>query len=135
MLFFYYIPFLLYEIEVSQVVKFFSPHLGFCGCVFRSPQVRFEIHTFSFFSSSFFHNIVGYVFFPQEKVDSQYAHGLQELEFIREHSDTEAARLCVDQWLKMPGKNRKLSLSDGFQVLHYRVEHVKNVLSLQVPWA
>ncbi|XP_064506363.1 E3 SUMO-protein ligase ZNF451-like isoform X7 [Pseudopipra pipra] len=39
----------------------------------------------------------------KEKVDSQYAHGLQELEFIREHSDTEAARLCVDQWLKMPG--------------------------------
>ncbi|XP_068267104.1 E3 SUMO-protein ligase ZNF451 isoform X2 [Nyctibius grandis] len=39
----------------------------------------------------------------KEKVDSQCAHGLQELEFIREHSDTEAARLCVDQWLKMPG--------------------------------
>nr|XP_013807836.1 PREDICTED: zinc finger protein 451 isoform X1 [Apteryx mantelli mantelli] len=39
----------------------------------------------------------------KEKVDSQYAHGLQELEFIRGHSDTEAARLCVDQWLKMPG--------------------------------
>ncbi|NWI51377.1 ZN451 ligase, partial [Calyptomena viridis] len=39
----------------------------------------------------------------KEKIDSQYAHGLQELEFIREHSDTEAARLCVDQWLKMPG--------------------------------
>ncbi|XP_010081266.1 PREDICTED: zinc finger protein 451-like, partial [Pterocles gutturalis] len=39
----------------------------------------------------------------KEKVDSQYAHGLQELEFIRERSDTEAARQCVDQWLKMPG--------------------------------
>ncbi|XP_065537546.1 E3 SUMO-protein ligase ZNF451 [Lathamus discolor] len=39
----------------------------------------------------------------KEKVDSQYAHGLQELEFIRANSDTEAARLCVDQWLKMPG--------------------------------
>ncbi|XP_077668773.1 E3 SUMO-protein ligase ZNF451 isoform X2 [Eretmochelys imbricata] len=39
----------------------------------------------------------------KEKVDSQHAHGLQELEFIRGHSDTEAARLCVDQWLKMPG--------------------------------
>ncbi|XP_040839522.1 E3 SUMO-protein ligase ZNF451 isoform X2 [Ochotona curzoniae] len=39
----------------------------------------------------------------REKVDFQHAHGLQELEFIREHSDTEAARLCVDQWLKMPG--------------------------------
>ncbi|XP_068009522.1 E3 SUMO-protein ligase ZNF451 isoform X3 [Melanerpes formicivorus] len=39
----------------------------------------------------------------KEKVDSQYAHGLQELEFMRERGDTEAARLCVDQWLKMPG--------------------------------
>uniref|UniRef100_A0A2K6UX61 E3 SUMO-protein ligase ZNF451 n=1 Tax=Saimiri boliviensis boliviensis TaxID=39432 RepID=A0A2K6UX61_SAIBB len=39
----------------------------------------------------------------REKVDFQHAHGLQELEFIRGHSDTEAARLCVDQWLKMPG--------------------------------
>ncbi|ETE69649.1 Zinc finger protein, partial [Ophiophagus hannah] len=39
----------------------------------------------------------------KEKVDSQHAHGLQELEFIRGHSDTEAARLCVNQWLKMPG--------------------------------
>ncbi|NWX97741.1 ZN451 ligase, partial [Nothoprocta ornata] len=39
----------------------------------------------------------------KEKIDSQYAHGLQELEFIRGHSDTEAARLCVNQWLKMPG--------------------------------
>ncbi|NWU98010.1 ZN451 ligase, partial [Upupa epops] len=38
----------------------------------------------------------------KEKVDSQCAHGLQKLEFIRERSDTEAARLCVDQWLKMP---------------------------------
>ncbi|XP_006893207.1 PREDICTED: zinc finger protein 451 [Elephantulus edwardii] len=39
----------------------------------------------------------------RERVDFQHAHGLQELEFIRGHSDTEAARLCVDQWLKMPG--------------------------------
>uniref|UniRef100_A0A8C5RDZ9 Zinc finger protein 451 n=1 Tax=Laticauda laticaudata TaxID=8630 RepID=A0A8C5RDZ9_LATLA len=39
----------------------------------------------------------------KEKVDSQHAHGLQELEFIRGHSNTEAARLCVNQWLKMPG--------------------------------
>ncbi|XP_047274580.1 E3 SUMO-protein ligase ZNF451 isoform X3 [Homo sapiens] len=39
----------------------------------------------------------------REKIDFQHAHGLQELEFIRGHSDTEAARLCVDQWLKMPG--------------------------------
>ncbi|XP_039176197.1 E3 SUMO-protein ligase ZNF451 isoform X2 [Crotalus tigris] len=39
----------------------------------------------------------------KEKLDSQHAHGLQELEFIRGHSDTEAARLCVNQWLKMPG--------------------------------
>ncbi|XP_043860396.1 E3 SUMO-protein ligase ZNF451 isoform X3 [Dromiciops gliroides] len=39
----------------------------------------------------------------REKMDFQHAHGLQELEFIRDRSDTEAARLCVDQWLKMPG--------------------------------
>ncbi|KAM6461664.1 E3 SUMO-protein ligase ZNF451 isoform 2-T2 [Liasis olivaceus] len=39
----------------------------------------------------------------KEKLDSQYAHGLQELEFIRGHRDTEAARLCVNQWLNMPG--------------------------------
>ncbi|XP_054836322.1 E3 SUMO-protein ligase ZNF451 [Eublepharis macularius] len=39
----------------------------------------------------------------KEKVDSQHAHGLQQLEFIHKHSDTEAARLCVNQWLKMPG--------------------------------
>ncbi|XP_070789028.1 E3 SUMO-protein ligase ZNF451 isoform X1 [Pituophis catenifer annectens] len=39
----------------------------------------------------------------KEKQDSQHAHGLQELEFIRGHSNTEAARLCVNQWLKMPG--------------------------------
>ncbi|XP_077164188.1 E3 SUMO-protein ligase ZNF451 isoform X1 [Paroedura picta] len=39
----------------------------------------------------------------KEKMDSQHAHGLQELEFIHGHSDTEAARLCVNQWLKMPG--------------------------------
>ncbi|KAH0622059.1 hypothetical protein JD844_023982 [Phrynosoma platyrhinos] len=38
-----------------------------------------------------------------EKLDSQHAHGLQELEFIQGHSDTEEARLCVNQWLKMPG--------------------------------
>ncbi|XP_006835841.1 PREDICTED: zinc finger protein 451 [Chrysochloris asiatica] len=37
----------------------------------------------------------------REKIDFQHAHGLQELEFIQGHSDTEAARLCVDQWLKM----------------------------------
>ncbi|XP_042298860.1 E3 SUMO-protein ligase ZNF451 isoform X2 [Sceloporus undulatus] len=39
----------------------------------------------------------------KEKMESQHAHGLQELEFIQGHSDTEAARLCVNQWLKMPG--------------------------------
>ncbi|XP_048352574.1 E3 SUMO-protein ligase ZNF451-like isoform X2 [Sphaerodactylus townsendi] len=39
----------------------------------------------------------------KEKMNFQHAHGLQELEFIHGHSDTEAARLCVNQWLKMPG--------------------------------
>ncbi|GAB5571636.1 E3 SUMO-protein ligase ZNF451 isoform X2 [Prionailurus iriomotensis] len=43
----------------------------------------------------------------REKIDFQHAHGLQELEFIRGHSDTEAARLCVDQWLKMPDQGLK----------------------------
>ncbi|XP_009997501.1 PREDICTED: zinc finger protein 451 [Chaetura pelagica] len=38
----------------------------------------------------------------KEKVDSQYAQALQELEFIRQHTDTEDARSCVRQWLKMP---------------------------------
>lgn len=39
----------------------------------------------------------------REKIDFQHAHGLQELEFIQGHSETEAARQCVDQWLKMSG--------------------------------
>ncbi|XP_007516545.2 E3 SUMO-protein ligase ZNF451 isoform X2 [Erinaceus europaeus] len=39
----------------------------------------------------------------REQIDFQQAHGLQELEFIQGHSETEAARLCVDQWLKMSG--------------------------------
>ncbi|KAL1771398.1 E3 SUMO-protein ligase ZNF451 isoform X1 [Sigmodon hispidus] len=39
----------------------------------------------------------------REKLDFQHAHGLQELEFIQGHSETEAARQCVDQWLKMSG--------------------------------
>nr|XP_054361399.1 E3 SUMO-protein ligase ZNF451-like [Mirounga angustirostris] len=46
----------------------------------------------------------------REKIDFQHAHGLQELEFIRGHSDTEAARLCVDQWLKMPVIEKYLSV-------------------------
>lgn len=36
-------------------------------------------------------------------MDSQHAHGLQELEFIQGHSHKEEARRCVDHWLKMPG--------------------------------
>ncbi|XP_057555474.1 E3 SUMO-protein ligase ZNF451 isoform X2 [Hippopotamus amphibius kiboko] len=59
----------------------------------------------------------------REKIDFQHAHGLQELEFIRGHSDTEAARLCVDQWLKMPGlktgtinSGRKSSFRRGGQI-------------------
>ncbi|XP_051881116.1 E3 SUMO-protein ligase ZNF451 isoform X2 [Pristis pectinata] len=39
----------------------------------------------------------------QEKVDSQHAHGMQELEFIRGRTATEEARRCVDGWLKVPG--------------------------------
>ncbi|XP_064020176.1 E3 SUMO-protein ligase ZNF451 isoform X2 [Pogoniulus pusillus] len=55
----------------------------------------------------------------KEKVDSQCAHGLQELEFIREHSDTEAARLCVDQWLKMPGL-KPGTINSGRRGVHRR---------------
>ncbi|XP_053316566.1 E3 SUMO-protein ligase ZNF451 [Spea bombifrons] len=39
----------------------------------------------------------------QEKIHHQHAHGLQELEFIKDHPGTDAARLCVNQWLKVPG--------------------------------
>uniref|UniRef100_UPI00398E871C E3 SUMO-protein ligase ZNF451 isoform X2 n=1 Tax=Pristiophorus japonicus TaxID=55135 RepID=UPI00398E871C len=39
----------------------------------------------------------------QAKVDSQHAHGMQELEFIQGQSATEEARRCVDGWLKAPG--------------------------------
>ncbi|XP_067840159.1 E3 SUMO-protein ligase ZNF451 isoform X2 [Heptranchias perlo] len=39
----------------------------------------------------------------QEKVDSQHAHGMQELEFIQGQAATEEARRCVDGWLKVPG--------------------------------
>ncbi|XP_072354510.1 E3 SUMO-protein ligase ZNF451 isoform X1 [Scyliorhinus torazame] len=39
----------------------------------------------------------------QEKVDSQHAHGIQELEFIQGQPATEEARRCVDDWLKVPG--------------------------------
>ncbi|XP_067876257.1 E3 SUMO-protein ligase ZNF451 isoform X2 [Heterodontus francisci] len=38
-----------------------------------------------------------------EKVDSQHAHGMQELEFIQGQPATEEARRCVDGWLKVPG--------------------------------
>ncbi|KAM8953053.1 E3 SUMO-protein ligase ZNF451-like [Pelodytes ibericus] len=37
------------------------------------------------------------------KVYYQHAHGLQELEFIKDHPGTDAARQCVNQWLKVPG--------------------------------
>ncbi|XP_014351684.1 E3 SUMO-protein ligase ZNF451 isoform X1 [Latimeria chalumnae] len=39
----------------------------------------------------------------QEKVDSQHAHGLQELQFFQGQTSTEEAKRCVDQWLKMAG--------------------------------
>ncbi|XP_030054850.1 E3 SUMO-protein ligase ZNF451 isoform X2 [Microcaecilia unicolor] len=38
----------------------------------------------------------------QEKVDSQQAHGLQELEFIKGRSSTEEARQCVNHWANKP---------------------------------
>ncbi|KAM4693877.1 E3 SUMO-protein ligase ZNF451 [Discoglossus pictus] len=39
----------------------------------------------------------------QEKLNFQHAHGLQELEFIKGNPVTDAAKICVNQWLKMPG--------------------------------
>ncbi|XP_015218710.2 E3 SUMO-protein ligase ZNF451 isoform X1 [Lepisosteus oculatus] len=39
----------------------------------------------------------------KEKMDSQQAHGLQELEFIQGSPHNKDAKRCVDQWLKMPG--------------------------------
>nr|XP_033792325.1 E3 SUMO-protein ligase ZNF451 isoform X2 [Geotrypetes seraphini] len=38
----------------------------------------------------------------QEKVDSQQAHGLQELEFIKGRASTEEARQCVNHWVNKP---------------------------------
>ncbi|XP_075718093.1 E3 SUMO-protein ligase ZNF451 [Rhinoderma darwinii] len=39
----------------------------------------------------------------QEKLNFQHAHGLQELEFIKDLPGKHAARLCVNEWLKKPG--------------------------------
>ncbi|XP_056421753.1 E3 SUMO-protein ligase ZNF451 isoform X2 [Hyla sarda] len=39
----------------------------------------------------------------QEKLNFQHAHGLQELEFIKDHPETHEARMCVNSWLRMPG--------------------------------
>ncbi|XP_058879946.1 E3 SUMO-protein ligase ZNF451 isoform X3 [Acipenser ruthenus] len=50
----------------------------------------------------------------REKMDSQHAHGLQELEFIQGHSHKEEAKRCVDHWLKMPGL-RPGSINSGFR--------------------
>ncbi|XP_073531569.1 E3 SUMO-protein ligase ZNF451 isoform X2 [Phyllobates terribilis] len=39
----------------------------------------------------------------QEKLNFHHAHGLQELEFINDLSGKHAAKMCVHEWLKMPG--------------------------------
>ncbi|XP_068137525.1 E3 SUMO-protein ligase ZNF451 isoform X2 [Hyperolius riggenbachi] len=39
----------------------------------------------------------------QEKLNFQHAHGLQELEFIKDRPGASAAKICVSEWLKMPG--------------------------------
>uniref|UniRef100_A0A6I8R9Y7 Zinc finger protein 451 n=1 Tax=Xenopus tropicalis TaxID=8364 RepID=A0A6I8R9Y7_XENTR len=39
----------------------------------------------------------------QQKLHDQRAHGLQGLEVFKGLPGTDAARICVDQWLKMPG--------------------------------
>ncbi|KAG9462382.1 hypothetical protein GDO78_014229, partial [Eleutherodactylus coqui] len=38
----------------------------------------------------------------QAKLESQHAHGLQELEFIKDLPGKHAARMCVNEWVKMP---------------------------------
>ncbi|XP_073445223.1 E3 SUMO-protein ligase ZNF451-like [Dendrobates tinctorius] len=43
----------------------------------------------------------------QEKLDFHHAHGLQELELINDLSGKHAAKMCVHEWLKMPGKQNK----------------------------
>ncbi|XP_044148467.1 E3 SUMO-protein ligase ZNF451 [Bufo gargarizans] len=39
----------------------------------------------------------------QEKLNFQHAHGLQELEFIKDVPGKQAAKMCVKEWLNMPG--------------------------------
>ncbi|XP_077146117.1 E3 SUMO-protein ligase ZNF451 isoform X3 [Ranitomeya variabilis] len=39
----------------------------------------------------------------QEKLNFHHAHGLQELEFISDLSGKHAAKVCVHEWLKVPG--------------------------------
>ncbi|KAM5163038.1 E3 SUMO-protein ligase ZNF451 [Mantella aurantiaca] len=39
----------------------------------------------------------------QDKLNSQRAHGLQELELNKDRPGTSAAKICVNQWLNMPG--------------------------------
>ncbi|MGH0143201.1 UNVERIFIED_CONTAM: hypothetical protein FKN15_078196 [Acipenser sinensis] len=52
-------------------------------------------------------------------MDSQHAHGLQELEFIQGHSHKEEAKRCVDHWLKMPD----LTILLVIPLLHSRALH------------
>ncbi|CAJ0920832.1 unnamed protein product [Ranitomeya imitator] len=41
--------------------------------------------------------------YGHEKLNFHHAHGLQELEFISDLSGKHAAKVCVHEWLKMPG--------------------------------
>ncbi|XP_032999073.1 E3 SUMO-protein ligase ZNF451 isoform X2 [Lacerta agilis] len=61
----------------------------------------------------------------KEKLDLQHAHGLQELEFMQGHSDTEAARQCVNQWLKMPGL-KPGTVNSGRRALPQRSDQIQS---------
>ncbi|XP_058881002.1 E3 SUMO-protein ligase ZNF451-like isoform X3 [Acipenser ruthenus] len=67
----------------------------------------------------------------KEKVDSQHAHGLQELEFIEGLSHKEEAKRCVDHWLQMPGL-RPGSLNSGYRD-SLRCETLPNMKPVMCP--
>ncbi|MGH0161882.1 UNVERIFIED_CONTAM: hypothetical protein FKN15_041772 [Acipenser sinensis] len=67
----------------------------------------------------------------KEKIDSQHAHGLQELEFIEGHSHKEEAKRCVDHWLQMPGL-RPGSLNSGYRD-SLRCETLPNMKPVMCP--
>ncbi|KAJ1150503.1 hypothetical protein NDU88_003294 [Pleurodeles waltl] len=67
-----------------------------------------------------------------ERKDSQHAHGLQELEFIKGQEGTEEARRCVDHWVKMPGL-RPGSVTTGRRQLPIAQPSPKNYKPITCP--